>query len=416
MLKQLASELIEQLELNGYEAFFVGGCVRDWLLDRSVHDIDICTNAHPCDVSRIFPQHIPTGLKHGTLSVKHGGHLFEITTYRTEGTYSDSRRPDEVQFVSDLTQDLARRDFTINAMAMNRAEELIDPFNGLTDLKRGIIRAVGDPVTRFQEDALRLLRAVRFAAQLGFTIEDTTKQAMQMTAPYLSRIAVERIREELLKLWASDTPYIGFAAVNETSLLQVFPQLSNLFQTTEDQVWRLPFVPTVQQKVALLCYAGNLDAGSTDRFCHSLRFSNKERESMIHLVSILLLLQPVWDQPRRISWGPLLVEYGQEICGCVDQLLQAIWWKNRDGMSTVNLDEAHQRMPIHHLKELAISGLDLQQAFERKKGEWIGRTLRYLLEQVALHDLSNTREELLAAARKEVEKDEHQTGDSQSVS
>ncbi|MGD8189239.1 CCA tRNA nucleotidyltransferase [Brevibacillus ginsengisoli] len=418
MLKQLASELIKELESNGYEAFFVGGCVRDWLMNRPVHDIDICTNAHPCDVSRIFPNHIPTGLKHGTISVKHGGHLFEVTTYRTEGKYSDNRRPDEVMFVADLTEDLARRDFTMNAIAMSRTGEVIDPFNGQSDLDKKIIRAVGDPATRFQEDALRLLRAVRFAAQLGFTIEEKTKQGMEVTAVYLSRIAMERIRDEVLKMFASDYPLLGFETVNKTSLLQVFPLLHNLFQMAESQVWRLVHVPSIQQKVAFVCFAGLKDqaAADTETICQFIRLSNKDRDSITNLVTILSRLKPVWDHPHSIEWGPLLVKYGQVVCEQVDVILQAIWWRNRDGLSTKRLTETYQEMPIHHLKELAISGLELQQAFDRKKGEWIGCTLHYLVEQVALHHLPNTPEELLMAARKEVEKNEHQTGDIEGVS
>lgn len=412
VLKQLASALIEQLEANGYEAYFVGGCVRDWILHRPVHDIDICTNAHPCDVSRIFPQHIPTGLKHGTVSVKHEGHLFEITTFRTEGAYTDFRRPDEVQFVTDITEDLARRDFTINAMAMNRADELIDPFGGKVDLENRVIRAVGDPVTRFREDALRLLRAARFSAQLGFEIEGQTRQAMRETAPLLSRIAVERIREELFKLLDSEYPECGIEVVNQTALLQVFPVLHNLFQTMSAQVWRLTRLSSIQQKMAFACYAGDLKVEATTALCDQLRLSKKDREMICRFVSTLSQVKPVWDQPQSIEWGPILLEQGREYCRQIDELLQVIWWENRDPSITSSLIKTDQQMPIHSIRELAITGLDLQQALNRKSGDWIKRTLQRLLYQVAFCSLPNTPEDLLLAARKEVETDEHQTGDS----
>lgn len=416
MLKQLAISIIEQLEANGFEAYFVGGCVRDWILNRPVHDIDICTNAHPGEVSNIFPDHIPTGLKHGTVSVKMGGYIFEVTTYRTEGKYTDFRRPDEVIFVQDLEEDLARRDFTINAMAMDRRGNLKDPFQGKVDLENGIIRAVGNPYTRFQEDALRLLRASRFAAQLGFAIEEKTKLAMKETAPYLAHIAIERIRDELYKLIDSDHPEHGCSIIAETSLLQVFPRLADLFHTIQPHAWRLTHLGSLSQKWAFILYAGHADEDEVNQICIQLRMSKKERQTIEQFVRFLRQINPRLDQPQEISWGPFLVEYGWEPCMQLDNILQAYWWKNRDRKSSQDLIEAYQRMPIRSLNELAISGLELQQALNRKAGEWIRLTLRSLLKQVALYGLPNTKEALIAVARKEVEQNEDQTRDSKGVS
>lgn len=176
---QVALRVIEKIEEAGHEAVIVGGAVRDFLLQRDVHDVDVATSALPEEIKKIFSQTIDVGMEHGTVVVLDEGKPIEVTTYRTEGTYSDYRRPDEVIFVRELSQDLERRDFTINAMAFTKSGEIIDLFNGKDDLHVGLIRAVGDANSRFREDALRMLRAIRFSAQLGFDIEEKTLEAIQ---------------------------------------------------------------------------------------------------------------------------------------------------------------------------------------------------------------------------------------------
>ena len=203
-----AAALLARLHGAGYAAYAVGGCVRDSLLGRTPQDWDLCTSARPEQVLALFGegQCIPTGLQHGTVTIKYGGQLYETTTFRTEGAYTDGRHPDEVHFVPDVRQDLARRDFTINAMAYNDAEGLIDPFGGQQDLQQGILRAVGDPATRFEEDALRILRLYRFAARFGFAIDPPTGQAARALCAHLDCVSVERIEEELSKLLAAPAP------------------------------------------------------------------------------------------------------------------------------------------------------------------------------------------------------------------
>lgn len=197
-----AEKLLSELESCGFEAYMVGGCVRDSVMGREYHDIDITTNALPEDILRVFCSYkvIPTGIKHGTVTVLCDGEPFEITTYRIDGTYTDHRRPDSVEFTSDITADLARRDFTINATAMDKNGSVIDPFGGISDMKEGIIRCVGDPKKRFSEDALRIMRAVRFASQLGFVIDDDTATAIHDMKDLLQNISNERIRDELDKI------------------------------------------------------------------------------------------------------------------------------------------------------------------------------------------------------------------------
>ena len=220
-----AAVLLDALHAAGYAAYAVGGCVRDGLLGLCPHDWDLCTSALPQQVMNLFGEErcIPTGLQHGTVTVKQGGGLYEITTFRTEGTYSDGRHPDEVHFVPDVREDLARRDFTINAMAYNEKEGLIDPFGGQNDLQQGIVRAVGVPYQRFTEDALRILRLYRFAARFGFAIDPATGQAAEALCTHLDCVSAERIEEELSKLLAAPAPA---AYLDEKILTVILPELA----------------------------------------------------------------------------------------------------------------------------------------------------------------------------------------------
>ena len=220
-----AAALLDALHAAGYAAYAVGGCVRDSLLGRTAHDWDLCTSALPQQVMELFgtEQCIPTGLQHGTVTIKYGGQLYEITTFRTEGSYTDGRHPDAVQFVPDVREDLARRDFTINAMAYNEAEGLVDPFGGQKDLQNGLLRAVGEPQQRFTEDALRILRLYRFAARFGFALDAATARAARQLAPHLDCISAERIQEELAKLLAAPQPG---AYLEPAVLAVVLPELT----------------------------------------------------------------------------------------------------------------------------------------------------------------------------------------------
>ena len=219
-----AAALLDTLHAAGYAAYAVGGCVRDSLLGRTAHDWDLCTSALPQQVMELFgaEQCIPTGLQHGTVTIKYGGQLYETTTFRTEGSYTDGRHPDAVQFVPDVREDLARRDFTINAMAYNEAEGLVDPFGGQKDLQNGLLRAVGEPQQRFTEDALRILRLYRFAARFGFALDAATARAARQLAPHLDCISAERIQEELAKLLAAPQPG---AYLEPAVLAVVLPEL-----------------------------------------------------------------------------------------------------------------------------------------------------------------------------------------------
>ncbi len=228
--------IISVLESNGHEAYAVGGCVRDCILGKIPHDWDITTSALPEQVKALFSRTFDTGIEHGTVTVLMHGVGYEVTTYRVDGKYEDGRHPKEVTFTASLEEDLKRRDFTINAMAYNDSRGLVDLFGGEADLEVGIIKAVGNPTERFTEDALRMLRALRFSAQLGFEIEPATYQAIKDLAPTLERISAERIQVEMVKLVTSDHPE-RLREVYNTGLSKVFfPELDVMMECNQNNV------------------------------------------------------------------------------------------------------------------------------------------------------------------------------------
>lgn len=222
--------IINILKQNGFEAFAVGGCVRDTILGRNPQDWDITTSALPHQVKELFHRTLDTGIKHGTVTIMMSKIGYEVTTYRIDGEYNDSRHPESVEFTSNLIEDLKRRDFTINAMAYNPEEGLVDAFDGMGDIERGIIRCVGKPEERFQEDALRILRAIRFSAQLGFDVDDDTMMAIKALAPTLKNISAERIRTELEKLIMSDHPEKLITAYDAGVTKIVLPEFDRMME------------------------------------------------------------------------------------------------------------------------------------------------------------------------------------------
>ncbi|ACL76632.1 CCA tRNA nucleotidyltransferase [Ruminiclostridium cellulolyticum] len=228
-----AGYVIKKLNEAGYDAYLVGGCVRDSILCKAPYDWDITTNALPIDIKSIFDRTYDTGIKHGTVTVLIGEMCLEVTTYRIDGDYKDFRRPDKVEFTSSLREDLARRDFTINAMAYHPEQGLVDFFGGLQDLKKRIIKAVGDPEQRFREDALRMMRAIRFSAQLGFEIEEATFEAIKSNSALIANISSERIRDELNKTLVSENPE-HFNYLHQTGILPyILPEFERCYKTEQ---------------------------------------------------------------------------------------------------------------------------------------------------------------------------------------
>ncbi len=316
-LPQSIQYILDRLTGAGYAAYVVGGCVRDALTGRTPHDYDVCSSARPDQVREVFAGHAvrDTGLRHGTVTVVLGREPFEITTFRVDGAYSDSRHPDNVTFTDDIALDLARRDFTINAMAYHPKMGLVDPFGGREDLKAGVIRCVGAPHERFAEDALRILRALRFAARFGYRVEPATDAALRSLAPSLSRIAAERVKSELEKiLLASDAgeilraypdvlgvvlpeilPCVGFEQKNPHHLYDVWEHtLRTVDAAPRDPIlrWTMLFHDLGKPRTFSLDEHGvghfyghaRVSAALADDIMARLRFSNAERETISELV------------------------------------------------------------------------------------------------------------------------------------
>ena len=300
-----AAALLDTLHAAGYAAYAVGGCVRDSLLGRTAHDWDLCTSALPQQVMELFgtEQCIPTGLQHGTVTIKYGGQLYETTTFRTEGSYTDGRHPDEVQFVPDVREDLARRDFTINAMAYNEVEGLVDPFGGQKDLQNGLLRAVGEPQQRFTEDALRILRLYRFAARFGFALDAATARAARQLAPHLDCISAERIQEELAKLLAAPQPG---AYLEPVVLAVVLPELTPAALEAAKPV--LDACPAGEENLPVRWAAllGALGETATRRVLKRLRCSNaciEETAVLVREVAGQGVCRS-FSEDRPLGWDP----------------------------------------------------------------------------------------------------------------
>ena len=300
-----AAALLNALHAAGYAAYAVGGCVRDSLLGRTAHDWDLCTSALPQQVMELFgaEQCIPTGLQHGTVTIKYGGQLYETTTFRTEGSYTDGRHPDEVQFVPDVREDLARRDFTINAMAYNEAEGLVDPFGGQKDLQNGLLRAVGEPQQRFTEDALRILRLYRFAARFGFALDAATARAARQLAPHLDCISAERIQEELAKLLAAPQPG---AYLEPAVLAVVLPELTPAALEAAKPVVEACPAGEENLPVRWAALLGALGEANTRRVLKRLRCSNACIEETVVLVRETAgeSVCGSFSEDRPLGWDP----------------------------------------------------------------------------------------------------------------
>ena len=391
-----AAELLDTLHRAGYAAYVVGGCVRDSLLGLTPHDWDLCTSALPQQGMELFGEEkcIPTGLQHGTVTVKQGGGLYEITTFRTEGAYTDGRHPDEVHFVPDVREDLARRDFTINAMAYNAKEGLVDPFGGQADLQSGVLRAVGVPHQRFTEDALRILRLYRFAARFGFAIDPPTAQAAQELCAHLDCVSVERIEEELAKLLSAPAPA---AYLDEKILGVVLPELSPEALAAAKPV--VDACPAGEQALPVRLAALLLSLGEdgTRRTLRRLRCSNACIEETAVLVREVVPGVPV---SLNIYARKLLGKYNL----CTVQRLAALGTALQPERSAdfAALSELAERLDADgvccRVSQLAVNGRDLMAAGV-PAGPGIRKVLEALLDGVIREEYPNERQALLAAVQ-----------------
>ena len=391
-----AAALLTRLHAAGHAAYAVGGCVRDSLLGQTPHDWDLCTSATPEQVLELFGKAhcIPTGLQHGTVTVKHGGELYEITTFRTEGAYSDGRHPDHVAFVPDVKEDLARRDFTINAMAYTAAEGLIDPFGGQNDLAAGIVRAVGEPQRRFEEDALRILRLYRFAARFGFAIDPATGQAARALCRHLDCVSVERIAEELSRLLAAPAP----GAYLEAEVLAViFPELDaaelpesrRILDALEPGMEHVPV-----RLAALLCPLGEAGARAALK---RLKCSNTLTGTVATLVREAAAGMP--GAALTLTARRFLSRYDLATITDLTALCSARHPEQAEAFAALQQEAARlvETNACCRINQLAVNGRDLMDAGIRP-GPGLRRVLDALLEQVLTGQLPNEKAALLAAA------------------
>lgn len=368
-----AMPVLRTLEDAGFEAYFVGGSVRDVLLHRHVHDVDITTSAYPEEVKELFDKSIDTGIKHGTVTVLYGGESYEITTFRTESGYQDFRRPDHVTFVQNLDEDLKRRDFTINALAMDMHGDIVDLFNGIEDLKNHIIRAVGNPEKRFHEDALRMMRAVRFMSQLEFKLEEKTEQAIKDNHELLKKISVERIREEFVKMGLGPFSRQAFQIFLDTQLsedvpdfagkkdlLQVYPQLK-FSPTMETSLWAV---------IIILLKVSNENIG---KFMRDWKNSNAMTEKVEQIIKMFDLIAD------HVPTDYELFEAGEDIIintiDVADILGQPV--------SSEALVDRYLALPIKTPSELAVDGRFLIKRGMRP-GAQLGRTLNQIRKKLSL--------------------------------
>ena len=391
-----AAELLDTLHRAGYAAYVVGGCVRDSLLGLTPHDWDLCTSALPQQVMELFGAQrcIPTGLQHGTVTVKQSGALYEITTFRTEGTYTDGRHPDEVHFVPDVREDLARRDLTINAMAYNEKEGLVDPFGGQADLQSGIVRAVGVPRQRFTEDALRILRLYRFAARFGFAIDPPTAQAAQELCAHLDCVSVERIEEELAKLLAAPAPA---AYLNEKILSVVLPELSPEALAAAKPVVDACPAGAENLPIRLAALLLSLGEDGIRRTLKRLRCSNALIEEAAVLVREAVPGVPV---SLNIYARRLLGKYNLCTVRRIAALGTALQPERAADFAA--LSELAEQLDADgvccRVSQLAVNGRDLMAAGV-PAGPGIRKVLEALLDGVIREEYPNERKALLAAVR-----------------
>lgn len=403
-----AAALLDTLHAAGYAAYAVGGCVRDSLLGRTAHDWDLCTSALPQQVMELFgaEQCIPTGLQHGTVTIKYGGQLYETTTFRTEGSYTDGRHPDAVQFVPDVREDLARRDFTINAMAYNEAEGLVDPFGGQADLQNGLLRAVGEPQQRFTEDALRILRLYRFAARFGFALDVATARAARQLAPHLDCISAERIQEELAKLLAAPQPG---AYLEPAVLAVVLPELTPEALTAAKPV--VDACPAGEENLPVRWAAllGALGETDTRWVLKRLRCSNAcieetavlVRETAGESVCRSFSEEKASAHPSDIHLRQLLGRYGLCTVERLCALCAALHPQNAPAcaLAAQRARQLEANGACCRVSQLAVNGRDLMAA-GIPAGPALRRVLEALLDGVISAEYPNEKTALLAAAQK----------------
>lgn len=436
-LPEKVSDIIKTLQDAGYEAYAVGGCVRDSLLDKTPHDWDITTSAFPEQIKGLFRRTVDTGIEHGTVTVLNGKDAYEVTTYRIDGDYSDRRHPDHVTFTESLKEDLRRRDFTINAMAYSDRDGVVDLFGGMDDLENGIVRAVGDPKERFAEDALRILRAIRFSAQLDFLVEEKTYAAAEELAGTLQDISAERIREELLKILLSDHPEKLLSCYETGMTAVILPEFDAMMRTPQNTPHHCYDVGThtiesVKKikadrvlRLAMLFHdtgkplSRTTDANGRDHFyghqvksaeitqkaLRRLKFDNDTIKKVMRLVRWHDEKPDLTEESVRRAIVKIGIEAFPDLFLVkeADVLAQSEYHRQEKldliRSFTQLYETILQRGDCLSVKDLAVDGSDLMAAGV-KAGPAVGEVLQKLLDRVLSDPSLNTKEQLMRIVEK----------------
>ena len=369
-----ALPVLLELEANGYEAYFVGGSVRDHLIGRPINDVDIATSALPEEVKSIFKDTVDIGIDHGTVLVLTGSGRFEVTTFRTETGYQDFRRPDSVDFVRSLEEDLQRRDFTINSMAMDARGRIKDPFGGRGDLRDKKIRTVGIPDERFSEDALRMMRGIRFVAQLGFHMEDETREAIVRHSSLMSHIAVERKTMEFEKILASVNKHLAFDLLIRTRLYRELPMLNN-YGNVMEAMRENPAVRSLSKDQSWLFLLFHvMDGGFLKSWRlpkKEIKAREKERESL----------------KKRLEgdWSPLLLyKTGRNGVVNVESVASCI-----SGSPRSEVLDRYDELPIHSVKDIEATGSELIKWKGKPGGPWVKEEIAKIEAAILNGELPN---------------------------
>ncbi|MBF0780047.1 MULTISPECIES: CCA tRNA nucleotidyltransferase [unclassified Granulicatella] len=384
-LFQQALPLLEKIEQAGFEAYFVGGCVRDTLLKRPISDIDIATNAFPQEIKSIFKKTVDVGIEHGTVMVLYNNHSYEITTFRTETTYKDYRHPDTVTFVRSLEEDLKRRDFTINALALDCRGKLYDFHHGQMDLQEKRIRAVGCSHERFHEDALRMMRAVRFAGQLGFGIDEQTKQGISQHAHLLEKIAIERICVEWEKLMCAKEKAKGIDVFVDTGLYVYCPYFKEEEQAIKHfSTIQLSLLP-VPCHWAMLVYYTQIKRENISQFLKAWKLSNDFVNQIKVMVSVLDWRETSeWTCDRLFDVGETLTCLSEELA-----------WQMGLIEHKQDVEQLYNQLPIKSVSDLALGGQEIMALLQQERGgKYLGEIIEHMRQEVLHNRIKNTKEHL----------------------
>lgn len=381
-----ALPVLEKIEEAGYEASFVGGSVRDFLLGCDIHDVDIATSATPEEVKQIFNRTIDVGISHGTVIVLVGDLSFEVTSYRSETEYIDYRRPSEVKFIRSLQEDLARRDFTINAISMNRFGTIFDPFNGRKDIENRLIQTVGKADERFSEDALRMLRAVRFVSQLGFNLDSQTEQALRLHNHLLQHISIERVLMELDKLFKGDHTARSIEKLVRADLHTYILGLADSKQALE-RMASLPLAKlNVDEKWALLILLYKEVLCDQKDILLNLRLPKRRIQDILSLTKwTTYRSQSEWTSESLYSCGKETAISAEKLCACLAK-------KDVSEARIADIVASYEQLPIHSLRDICVGGHDLKEWLEAPSGPWIKDYLQMIESLIVKKELENNRD------------------------